>query len=160
MSAKRVQGFTLIELMVAVAILAILATLAVPSFNTFIANAQVRNAAEEIQNGLQQARGNAVLNNGSIPADNTYNIPAAIVGATNARLTVAPAGTAAITFNALGRQSAPGVAVTIDVDNPGAGACLAAAGRVRCLRVLITTMGQVRMCDPSQAAGDPRACPN
>ena len=58
--AHRVDGFTLIEAMVVVALVAILAALAVPSFNTMIANQRVATAAQELQVLLQFARAEAV----------------------------------------------------------------------------------------------------
>ena len=49
------RGFSLVELMVTVAVLSLLMTLAVPSFNEWIQNGRIRTAAESIQNGLQVA---------------------------------------------------------------------------------------------------------
>ena len=54
------QGFTLIEAMVVVALVAILAALAVPSFTTMIANQRVSSAAQELQTLLSFARAEAV----------------------------------------------------------------------------------------------------
>lgn len=56
-------GFTLVEMMVAILILAILMALAVPSFQTFIQNAQIRTAAESMQAGMHLARTEALRRN-------------------------------------------------------------------------------------------------
>jgi type IV fimbrial biogenesis protein FimT len=54
--AKRLAGFTLIELMVALAVLLILTVLAVPSFTTYLDKSRVRGAADEVISALAQAR--------------------------------------------------------------------------------------------------------
>lgn len=58
--APHQRGLTLIEFMVGMLIAGILAALAVPSFRSWIQNAQVRNGAESIMTGLQLARSEAV----------------------------------------------------------------------------------------------------
>ena len=57
---RKHTGFTLIELMVVLAIAAILATLAVPSFRSTIQNNRVATQANELVSTLQLARGEAV----------------------------------------------------------------------------------------------------
>lgn len=57
------QGFTLIELMVTLAIIGLLLVAAVPAFAQWIANARVRSVAEEITNGLRLAQSEAVRRN-------------------------------------------------------------------------------------------------
>ena len=59
----RFRGFTLIELMIALAIFGILIMLAGPQLATFFASSQVRNAAEAMLNGVQQTQTTAVKNN-------------------------------------------------------------------------------------------------
>src|SRR5258708_17918140 len=57
---QRPRGFTLIEMMVVVALVAILAALAAPSFIAQIANQRVSSAALELQSLLQLARSEPV----------------------------------------------------------------------------------------------------
>lgn len=67
-------GFTLVELMIGITILAILLGLAVPSFGTWFQNIQIRNAAESITNGLQRARAEAVARNTTVRFQFTTNL--------------------------------------------------------------------------------------
>jgi type IV fimbrial biogenesis protein FimT len=60
------RGFTLIEIAVVMAVLALLLFAAVPSFTTALANTRIRNTTESLQNGLQLARGEAVRRNQNV----------------------------------------------------------------------------------------------
>ena len=63
-----------------------------------------------------------------------------------------------LTFNGLGRTSGAASA-TIDITNPVGGACGTAPGTMRCMRIVVTAGGQMRMCDPAVTdATDPRYC--
>ena len=55
------KGFTLIELMVTIAVLAIIAMIAVPSFGQTLANSKLKRVAIELKSNLENARSQALL---------------------------------------------------------------------------------------------------
>ncbi len=71
---------------------------------------------------------------------------------------VVAADQSVIVFTGLGRVNpVPAANININVTNPTGGSC-AAAGPMRCLRIVVSTGGQVRMCDPAFASTDPQGC--
>ncbi len=80
-----VLGFTLVELLVAIVIFAIIATIAAPSITTALANRRMKNAAYELKSSIVQARALAATYNRNVemwPAyqnssNTTWNVPAA-----------------------------------------------------------------------------------
>ncbi len=65
-AATRIRGFTAIELMVTVGILAVLAALAAPSFTPIIERWRVRDATESLTSALYYARSEAIKRGGDI----------------------------------------------------------------------------------------------
>lgn len=61
-STRKPQGFTLIELMIVVAVLGIFAAIAVPSFTQFVSNNQTQSLRNETTSLLQLARATAITN--------------------------------------------------------------------------------------------------
>lgn len=55
------RGFTLIELMVTIAVLAIVAMMAAPSFRTMQINQKLKLSVMEMKTGIQQGRSRAIL---------------------------------------------------------------------------------------------------
>lgn len=173
LARRRSFGFSLIELLVGIVIMVILATLAMPSFQTMLRNSEIRNAAESIANGLQRARAEAVARNANIefvlgagsswtvdyavkpvPTDPPIDSRLSSEGSRGVSRTVLPAGATTITFTNLGviTANADASATLAQVD-------VAAAGGNQDLRVTIGVGGNAKMCDPALAPGSsPRAC--
>lgn len=237
------SGFSLIELVVALAIMGILLSLALPATSLWLANSRLRNQSESILSGLRLARGEALKRNSvvrfqlvtdmtsscNITANgnqwllshgdptNACDLPESLLAAVptaNAPYAVPPVillksatelqqttgqttlavvangmasgispdniacftGTGALARTAVASgfctaamspsTSAPAT-VTIDITDPGAGTCFSdasdpATGDVRCLRIQVTSWGDIRLCDPGLApakhVNDPRIC--
>ncbi|WP_025869901.1 GspH/FimT family pseudopilin [Methylobacillus glycogenes] len=179
--SSRQQGFTLVEMMVTLAISIILLSVAIPSFSDMLGNMKIRAAAQNINTGLQLARAEAIRRNtnvvftlGEYPAwsvgcqivvvdvdaDGVEDCPEVIQnkssneGAANIAVEVTPAGTGRITFNGMGR-----VTYNNDGSNPVRQLDFTSTGGgSRNLRILIRG-GSVHFCDPAvTTVGDPRAC--
>jgi len=168
------HGFTLIELIIAIAVTAMLVSLAVPSFQIMLANAQIRTATQALYDGLQLARVEAIRRNERVlftkgaGSDWEVKVEAGAVvvqtrssseGTRQATVAVTPANATKVSFDSLGRvvantdASAPITRLDIDVSTS-----LIAAADSKEQRVTITTGGAVRTCDPNAAAGTGTAC--
>lgn len=170
------RGVTLIELMIGLAIVAIVLALGVPSFSVWIQNSRLRNAAESILSGMQLARAEAVTRNAPVRfvlgtgsewtvgcVNATATCPATIQkraagDGSSGTISVTAAQGKTITFDVLGRMSAPvlpagTVAATFDVDSSAL-----AEDDSRDLRITVNAAGGIRMCDPHVTGSDVRAC--
>ncbi len=178
---RRMTGFSLIELMIGIAVMAIVVSLSMPSYSTWIQNTKIRTASESIQNGIQIARAEAVKRNTPVqfdlrgassawtvctePAapgpcpnpDNATTIQSRDVSeGSSTDIAVVTSDAAPFVFNNLGRMTSPAPAaglVSIDVDN----AALSTTDS-RDLRITINPGGSTRMCDPNLPITDARAC--
>jgi type IV fimbrial biogenesis protein FimT len=174
----RSHGFTLIELMIALAIFGFLLMLAGPQYAHFMADHQIRNATDAMLNGVQQAQSAAVRGNAQARllldtttgtggwqvfqtvdgAESTTQVYTVKDGAPLAAMTTVPGDARQVTFDGFGRivanTDASATLTCIKVTHPSG---------TRPLNVAIgsTALGSggTKLCDPNASAGEPQACP-
>lgn len=179
---RRGLGFSMVELFIVLAIIAIVIMMALPAFRTWLQNTQIRTAAEAVQNGLQVARNEAVRRNAHVEfiltnpdvtggtgwcvrlvsTDEDVQCKPGGEGSQNVVLKPTPGGATTITFNGLGRVP------TTPPNNRDGSAFLSQVDMditdvtyndKREMRILITPGGQIKMCDPNVTdTSDPRHC--
>lgn len=173
------QGFTIIELMIVVAIAAILIAIAAPSFAEFLAKRRVEGAMAELVTDVQYARSEAVSRNApvrmtfgsgcyvihlaSIPADTTScettpaNADIKTVRIDTSRLFLKPeGGLTRFEFDPIRGTAANNLAsgnngrVEICIPNASGNDCGTATHAWKLMAVL-TLMGRVETCSPTGA---------
>jgi type IV fimbrial biogenesis protein FimT len=173
MTESKQTGFSLVEMMIAVAIIGILAAFAMPGYQDWIQNTRIRTAAESILNGIQRARAEALMRNTNViftlgansawkvECDNAAACPDLTDGLIEERTSedgsttdigITPTPGDSVTFNNLGIKStgAASQLTRVDVDMPS-------MTDSRDLSIMIAG-GSVRLCDPNTGASDPRHC--
>jgi len=156
------RGFTIVELLVAVTILAIGASLAVPGAATMLANRKVQAVAQSIVDGLNHARAEAVRRNTPVRftlRDDGWSVAQAGSGdvlqsyasADWSALLLAHTGGTTVTFLPTGLLQGGTQLSQVTVTSP--------VDDARTRRVNVFGGGLIRMCDPAiTAADDPRRC--
>jgi type IV fimbrial biogenesis protein FimT len=191
------RGFTIIELVITLALFGVLLGLGIPAFTTFIQNAQIRNAAENAMTGINLARAEAVQRNSTVRFQLVTNLTSSCALSQSsgtwvvsqdsaaglcdvapsetvtprtirkqsaqegsAKVAVTATGSSSIVFNGLGRVVGTGIS-QIDI-NHSTLTCEhvdLVNGSARCLRILVSTGGLAKLCDPKMAVTtDPRYC--
>lgn len=184
MFGLRVQyrGFTMIELAVVMSVIAILSTIAFPSFMAMIGNAQIRTVGESFRNGLQLTRAEAVKRNQQVRfklnADNSWEVGCVtVVGDTDGdgvedcpaiitkkaskegsstKIEVTKTGSDNVIYTSFGIQAGvAGQLSQLDINNTSL-----SVTQVRKISVRFPPgSGAIRMCEPAiTAPTDPRKC--
>ncbi|XZG70507.1 GspH/FimT family pseudopilin [Chitinibacteraceae bacterium HSL-7] len=198
-SIKSQRGVTLVELVITVVIFGILLAMGLPSFQQWMRNLEIRNAAETMMTGLQKAKASAlqqnrdvtfwlISNNGGV-LDNTCalstNGNAWVVSVSNPENSCASAiapntapgivakqspgdGYRIATINAQGADRVVFTGLGRATDNDGDAtnditridfAASNSTNDDRAYRILITSGGAIRMCEPAVTSStDNRKC--
>jgi type IV fimbrial biogenesis protein FimT len=172
MFSPRHRGFTLIELLVAMTIAILLLVLAMPGYTLWVADSQIRNAAESVASGLRFAQTTAIARNANAQfVLNAGGWDVMLVDAPAVSIQTAsflegsrdvtvvgvdatPIAATTVAFNALG-QVLPNATNLVQVD-----VTMPSMATSRPLRVLIGNgRTVVKLCNPSAPAADPQGCP-
>lgn len=202
-AGKLQRGVSLVELLVGIAIFAVLMGLAIPSVTQYIQDTHIRTAAESIVSGMQYARSEALKRNAQVRFqlvndlsggcnlaangeswlvsldDPTGNCAAVMSDASSPRILQrrsANEGSANADISASSTPSAGGNNSVVIYNGLGrsvisnsnrfdrlrvtnsTGTCKP-SGTMRCLDVMVTTGGDVKVCDPTVSlATDSRYC--
>lgn len=116
---KAQQGFTLIELMIVVAIIGILAAVAIPAYTDYTQRAQVSEAFTMVD-GMKAAIAEFATTNGSYPvtADITAGVGAPVAGKYSDAATTTATGVITVTMKAAGTAGADIAAKTLTFTPP------------------------------------------
>ena len=166
-------GFTLIEMMMVIAVTGILLVLGVPALRGVVENTRIRAVSESLKYGLDLARNEAVRLNTQVEFVSSATgwevrrvIDASVLhqatGSQNpseVTLTITPGGADRVTFDSFGRSlgvnpdgSAPLTEVDIESTHPPG------VSGYRPMRVQVLGGGVTRLCDPAVDETDPRVC--
>jgi type IV fimbrial biogenesis protein FimT len=176
-SARRPRGFTLIELMIVIAVVAVILTLAAPSFYNFIVSQRLKAISAQLTTDVQLARSEAVGRNQAVrmrfsssTADSCYAIYTGADDSCNCLNTpVCPTGSTEIRTVKVSRalgvslSATPAYAFRVDPTNgsisinpigiSGGGAdrfeVNVGADTARTLRTVISLSGRPTICVPS-----------
>ncbi|MBB5019801.1 type IV fimbrial biogenesis protein FimT [Chitinivorax tropicus] len=168
----RDRGFTILELMITIAIVSIVTMIALPEASVWLANSKTRTIAEGYMNGLQIARNEAIKRNIPIQFEiqNTGGWTVSVVS-TNEVVQKSVTGTSAsIKFSVIAKDNKTkviynGLGALVDSGNAiqelDFSPTSISTGKSTPVRVVISNpSGSVKMCLPSSAlpTGDPRKC--
>lgn len=179
-------GWSLIEMIIGLSIVAILIAVSAPNISAWVNNTQIRTAAESLQNGLQLARAEAVRRNTNVSfylvnttekacavsadnanwivaltnpegaCDNADNVIQKYSSADGGSRTSIASNQSTITFNGLGRATTGANSICVGITDVNI-SCVADEPE-HPIAVQVSAGGQIKMCRTSRPEGDPQRC--
>lgn len=153
---NRCRGFAIIELMVAVVVVAILAVVAAPAFGEYFAAQRVKGAAEELLADFQFARMESVQKNAQVTVSMSGTGYTITRGASTVKTVSLASGTTVSGGATLQAVFDPVRAMAAIANGPSV--TIANGGTARTLRVDVNAMGRVNICSPSGSFKGYDAC--
>ncbi len=166
MNRPQSAGFTLIELMIVIAITAILTALAVPSFSVTLDNQRISGAAEAVLSDLRWARAEAIKRNKKVRVTFTsgsnwsYTIDTVPVLATSDGVLPKTVDGSDFPSTTLSTASFSGGVAYSTFDpvrgiNPNNGTATIVSDHYT-VDVIVSSLGRVRICGTNGGLGTPR----
>ena len=166
------QGFTLIEAMIVIAIVAVLLSIAVPSFNDFFQKNRLKRAAEEVYGMVVKAKGETVIRDVNLTVSTTtgdawcvgYAVTSVAPDCCSAGVCAVPVGenppgTPTAVSQQIDGSTFAGVTMTSVNETATFDSVRGAAGNTTIkldagdwdLNVVVSTKGRVRICAPDSS---------
>lgn len=173
MRPSAVRGFTLVEMMITIAIIAITAMIAAPSFNAFFDKYRVKRAAETVSAFLVNTKSEAVKRNKTVNAVITVSGATWCAGMTEAA-TCDCTTAGACQIDGVDRVVSSATFKGVELNGPDTGHVfnfkpilrdvdtdtveLESADGLK-LNVVVSRFGRIRLCSPSGSVGGYPVCP-
>lgn len=167
-SCRALRGFTVVELLVVIALVAVLARLVAPSFRSFLAKQRVEGVASELVTDLQYARSESVTRN--VPVRVTfigtdcYVIHQESLAVTTCTTTADPALLKTVQISSGSTASFTSVPAFVAFEpvrgtaSTSGSVTVSSSVGTRQLQVDLSALGRVHLCSPSGTVAGYSTC--